>query len=317
VILAYVIAAFTNLRGEKIMNRREFVHLTAFAAVAGSTPLTALAGEARQLPARPIPGTDEMMPIIGLGNSSSFRADDLSVASDLLDIFLDHGGRYVDVGGPSAYSVGKLGREKKASDKLFLGNYVDPKGGSTMREEVAAIGTAQGKSMLDLVHTRNLREFRAQHDHYRTLKDEGLVRFIGIARSGEQHHDAIGKLIEDGLVDFIQTNYSMLEPAAADRLLPLAEDNGVAVNINRPFINGDYFAVVRGQELPDWAAEFDCGSWAQFSLKFILAHPAVNCVLTETANPKHAVDNLGAGFGRLPDADMQQRMLEHLRRVAS
>lgn len=299
------------------MNRREFIQHTGTAAIAASMPLAALAGEARLLPARPIPGTDEMMPIIGLGNSSAFRADDLSVASKLLDIFLDHGGRYVDVGGSSAFSVGKLGREKDASGKLFLGNYVDPKDMLAMREDVAALSKAQGKAMLDLVHTRDLREYRAQHDHYRTLKEEGLVRFIGIARSGGEYHEAIGKLIEDGLVDFIQTNYSLLEPESADRLLPLARDNGVAVNINRPFINGDYFSVIRGQELPAWAAEFDCGSWAQFSLKFILAHSAVNCVLTETANPKHAVDNLGAGFGQLPDAETRRRMLKHIRAIAA
>lgn len=299
------------------MNRREFVQHTGSAVIAASMPLAALAGEARLLPARPIPGTDEMMPIIGLGNSSAFRADDLSVASNLLDIFLDHGGRYVDVGGSSAFSVGKLGLEKNASGKLFLGNYVDPKDMLAMRADVAALSKAQGKAMLDLVHTRDLREYRAQHDHYRALKEKGLVRFIGIARSGGEYHEAIGQLIEDGLVDFIQTNYSLLEPESADRLLPLARDNGVAVNINRPFINGDYFSVIRGQELPEWAAEFDCDSWAQFSLKFILAHSAVTCVLTETANPKHAVDNLGAGFGRLPDADTQRRMLKHIRAIAA
>ena len=90
-------------------------------------------------------------------------------------------------------------------------------------------------------------------------------------------------------------------------------DKGVAVTINRPFINGEYFSIVRGKALPDWAADFDCYSWAQFSLKFILAHPAVNCVLTETSNPDHAAENLGAGFGRLPDEVTQQRMLELIR----
>ena len=78
--------------------------------------------------------------------------------------------------------------------------------------------------------------------------------------------------------------------------------------INRPFINGEYFGLVSDQTLPEWAAEFDCHSWAQFSLKYILAHPAVSCVLTETSNPEHAIDNLGAGFGRLPDIDQRQRM---------
>ena len=93
----------------------------------------------------------------------------------------------------------------------------------------------------------------------------------------------------------------------------MAQDLGVGVVINRPFMNGDYFRLVRGHELPDWAAEFNCHSWAQFSLKFILSHPAVNCVLTETSNPDHATDNLGAGFGLLPDAETRERIFAHLK----
>ena len=295
-------------------NRREFLQYSTVATLTASLPI--LAQEQRQLPTRPIPGTDESLAIVGLGNSSSFRSEDLSTASKLLDIFLDHGGRYVDVGGASAFSVGRLGQEKNATEQLFLGNYVDPGEEQGMRRQIAGIASAEGKSALDLIHTRDLGGFRSGHDAYRALKEEELVRFIGVARSGAQNHDAMGRLIEDGLVDFIQVNYSLMEPEAGERLLPLAADNGVAVNISRPFINGNYFGIVRGHELPEWAAEFDCESWAQFSLKFILANPAVNCVLTETADPAHALDNLGAGFGRLPDADMQQRMLKHMRSIS-
>jgi len=290
-------------------NRREFVQ------IAGATTLLALApasafSEERRLPSRPIPGTNEAMSIIGLGNSRAFRADDLGLASDLLDIFLEHGGRYVDVGGSSAFSVGKLAQQKNASDKLFLGNYVDPKDESVMRQEVLTIAKAQGKTALDLIHTRNTAAYRAQHDKYLALKKDGLVRYIGIARSGRQSFDSIVQLIESGLVDFVQVNYSLVEPEAAERVLPVAADNGVAVSINRPFQNGNFFSMVRGKDLPEWAADFDCESWAQFSLKFILAHPAVNCVLTETADPDHAIDNLGAGFGRLPNKEEQQQMLK-------
>ncbi|MDE2752734.1 MAG: aldo/keto reductase, partial [Gemmatimonadota bacterium] len=86
-----------------------------------------------------------------------------------------------------------------------------------------------------------------------------------------------------------------------------------AVRINRPFMNGSYFGRVSGRTLPDWAAEFDCATWAQFSLKYILAHPAVTCALTETTNPEHMADNIGAGFGRLPDDGMKRRMRELVR----
>ena len=293
-------------------SRREFITYGSAVALTATMAIPALSQQ-RLLPSRPIPGTDESLPVVGLGNSRSFRADDLSLASDLLDIFLEHGGRYVDVGGSSAFSVGKLAQEKNATEQLFLGNYVDPRDVSVMRQEVLTIAKAQGKRALDLIHTRNTSAYRAQHDKYLALKEDGLVRYTGIARSGRDNFDSIAQLIESGLVDFIQVNYSLVEPEAAQRLLPLAMDKGVAVNINRPFQNGNFFSMVRGKELPKWAADFDCESWAQFSLKFILAHPAVNCVLTETADPSHAIDNLGAGFGRLPDAQQQQRMLEVIR----
>jgi diketogulonate reductase-like aldo/keto reductase len=118
-------------------------------------------------------------------------------------------------------------------------------------------------------------------------------------------------LMREGVVDFIQINYSMMEPEAADEILPLARDLGIAVVINRPFMNGDYFAMAKGHELPGWAADFDCESWAQFSLKYIVSHPVVNCVLTETSNPEHVVDNLNAGFGILPDENTRKKMREY------
>ncbi|MGI9270522.1 MAG: aldo/keto reductase [Woeseiaceae bacterium] len=290
-----------------MINRREFLGFSGATALASAIP--ALALESDKIVPRLIPGTDEALPIIGLGNSSSFRESDLTAAADLLDIFLEHGGGYVDVGGVSRMSVGTIAQSRDAQDKIFFGNYIDPKGHGAMRSEIANVAAGQGKPALDLVHTRNLNGYRENHDFYLKLKEEGLVRYIGIARSGAQNFDAIGRLVKDGLVDFIQVNYSLVEPEAAERLLPFAADNGVAVNINRPFINGRYFGMIRGMQLPAWAAEFDCNSWAQFSLKFIVANPAVNCVLTETADPAHAIDNLGAGFGSLPDLATQKKML--------
>jgi aryl-alcohol dehydrogenase-like predicted oxidoreductase len=294
-----------------VTNRREFLGYSGAAAFAAAMPV--LAAEKKKIPPRLIPGTDESLPVIGLGNSGSFRVADLSTASDLLDVFLQHGGGYVDVGGVSRMSVGSIAKSRNAADKIFFGNYVEPNSGDAIRSEVSAVAAGQGKPALDLVHTRNLSGYRQSHDLYRELQDEGLVRYIGIARSGSQSFAAIEQLIEDGLVDFIQVNYSLAEPQAAERLLPFAADNGVAVNINRPFINGRYFGMVSGAALPEWAAEFDCESWAQFALKFIVANPAVISVLTETADPKHAIDNLGAGYGGLPNLVTQKKMLELIR----
>ncbi len=295
-------------------NRRQFLQASGAAVLAGAIPVNA--GAAELLPTRPIPGTDEALAIVGLGNSQAFRDGDTATARQLLEIFTSHGGGYVDVGGPSAEFVGRLGREMAATQQLFLGNYIDPGESANLPDRAIALADAQGKDALDLVHTRNLAGYQSQYDDYRGMKDDGLVRYIGIARIGADGFDTIARLIEGSLVDFIQVNYSMLEPEAGERLLPLARDEGIGVAISRPFINGRYFDIVRGHELPAWAAEFDCESWAQFSLKFILAHPAVNCVLTETANPRHALDNLGAGYGRLPDEAMRRRMRAHLLSLA-
>jgi diketogulonate reductase-like aldo/keto reductase len=296
-------------------NRREFIRYTgaALAALSGSLPLSSFAADAARLPTRLIPGTNESLPIVGFGTSSAFRDEDTETTRNLLDIFTSYGGSYIDVGGTSGPFVSKVAADIGKSDSLFLGDYIDPKSADALAADVKATAAAQGNDALDLIQTRDIAGFARYADQIAMVKEEGLVRYVGVARSGKQSFDAIMQLIEQGVVDFVQVNYSLLEPEAADRLLPLAMDKGVAVNINRPFINGRYFSLVQGKTLPDWAADFDCHSWAQFSLKFILSHPAVNCVLTETTNPKHAVDNLEAGLGRMPDEKTQQMMQDVIR----
>jgi aryl-alcohol dehydrogenase-like predicted oxidoreductase len=296
-------------------SRREFIRFSgaAFATMSASVPMVAQAADVQKLPARPIPGTDESLSIVGLGTSSAFRAGDTETTRSLLDVFTNFGGSYIDVGGNSGPFVSKVAAELGKADGLFLGDYVDAKPADALAADVRSAAAAQGNDALDLIHTRDIAGFARYADQFAMVKEEGLVRYVGIARSGQQSFAAIMQLIEQGVVDFVQVNYSLLEPEAADRLLPLARDKGVAVNINRPFINGRYFSIVQGKALPEWAADFDCHSWAQFSLKFILANPAVNCVLTETTNPKHAVDNLEAGLGKMPDMKTQQMMLDVMR----
>ena len=109
-------------------------------------------------------------------------------------------------------------------------------------------------------------------------------------------------------LDFVQVNYSVTEPDAEKRLLPLAADKNIAVIVNRPFMNGELFRMTKGKPLPQWASEFDCSSWAQFSLKYILSNPTVTCVIPATSNPKHLADNMEAGIGRLPDEQTRKRM---------
>ena len=295
-------------------DRREFLRLAA-ATVAAAHAWPAVADEQRRLPRRPIPGADESLPIIGLGNSNAFRAGDIETSTRVVGTLLDHGGAYIDCGGSSRFVVGEVVRSLGASDEAFLGSYFAGADDAASREEAARLIELTGKHRLDLMH--NYPEDAVPNwDRFRAWKDEGLTRYIGVARHRKEAYPQMMAAMRTGTVDFLQVNYSLLETEAEEDILPLAMDRGVAVTINRPFINGRYFEIVRGHDLPEWAAEFDCESWAQFSLKFILSHPAVNCVLTETANPRHALDNIGAGFGRMPDEAMRVRMLEHMRSIA-
>jgi len=293
--------------------RREFLRTLGVCASVVSLPATwpaiTLAGE--PLPRRPIPGTDDSLPIIGLGNSNAFRQDDRPASKALIQLFHEQGGAYIDCSGPSRFVVAEVARDLGIGRELFLGAYFTGEDERQMREEVRRLLEITGKERLDLVHSYP--EYALPNwQMFRRWKDEGLTRYIGIARHQSRFYDSMIEAMQTGTVDFLQVNYSPLETEADQRVLPVALDQGVAVTINRPFINGAYFDRVRGHELPAWAAEFDCRSWAQLSLKFILSHPAVTCVLTETANPRHALDNIGAGFGRMPDEAMRRRIVDHL-----
>ena len=290
-------------------DRREFLSHAAHIALLGAAPAAAaVTAGPPPLPGRRIPGTEQQLSVVGLGNSQAFRSGDEGLSARLVDLFLEHGGGYVDTSGDARLTVGELLRARRAGDRLFLGSYLDGDSGDALRAELAMLADVQGGGALDLALSNDPDRYTGLAGEFAAMKHDGLVRYIGVARSGRAFFPAVRKLIEAGSVDVVQVNYSILEPEAADEILPLAQDAGVAVVINRPFINGRYFEIVRGRELPAWAAEFDCTSWAQFSLKYILANPAVTCVLTETTNPQHLADNLAAGYGRLPDDDMRQAM---------
>lgn len=296
-----------------MIDRREFIQYSGAAAMAA---LTTPAWSMESLPTRLIPGTHEMLPIVGLGNSRAFAAADTEVASRVLDTFLQYGGGYVDVSGTSRFTVGRIIADRGAQQNTFLGNYLTGRNLDELRAEIRNLQSVQGEGPLDLSMKRDVADMAERADEFRVLKEEGLIRHIGIGRPHRRFYPAMKQLIRDDVVDFIQVNYSMMEPEAAEEILPLAMDKNIAIVINRPFINGDYFGMVSGHELPEWAADFDCESWAQFSLKYILSNPAVNCVLTETSNPKHVIDNLGAGFGSMPDEKTRTKMREHFLGIA-
>jgi diketogulonate reductase-like aldo/keto reductase len=281
------------------------------ATTALSLPWSVVANAQQQLPRRAIPGTDETLPVIGLGTGGVFFEGDVDASRVLMEILREHGGSYMDCLYGARNVVAQVTGELNAQDDFFIGSYVMGDTDEKSRADIALLLELSGKDSLDLIHA--WQEFAVPNwDLMRSWKDEGLARYIGVSRNVTSAYDDIMKLMATDTVDIIQVNYSALVTDAADRVLPMAMDKGVGVNINRPFLNGDYFSLVKGHELPEWAADFDCESWAQFSVKYILSHPAVNCVITETSNAKHAVDNIGGGFGRMPDESERKRIKAHL-----
>jgi diketogulonate reductase-like aldo/keto reductase len=291
-------------------SRRDFLKSTGAVAVSTAVPALAPGHDKLEVHLRPIPGTGEQLPMVGLGNSRVFQEGDLEAARELIELFVSYGGSYIDTLGPSRFAVASVMQAHNLQSRLFIGTYLGTVQYDAMVEELERVRKAQGKEVLDLVLTYDFNEILAEPDRYVRLKEAGLTRYLGVARHKLEFHEPMMQLMEMGVVDFVQVNYSLLEPEAGDTVLPMAQEKDVAILVNRAFVNGDYFEVVRDRELPEWAAGFDCESWAQFALKFVLSHPAVTCVLTETANPDHVVDNMGAGMGRLPDQVTRQRMLE-------
>jgi diketogulonate reductase-like aldo/keto reductase len=230
----------------------------------------------------------------------------LAPLAEVLKTFFDAGGRVVDTApsyGTAETVVGLLSTRLGINEKLFLATKVLEHG------EAAGIASMQRSferlkrgDNLDLMQCHNFTDWDTQSKTMRQWKDQGKLRYIGVTHYQDHAHEQLEQILKRDKPDFLQINYSAAEPKAAQRLLPAAKDLGVAVLINRPFAGGSAFKSVQSKPLPDFVKPF-AQSWAQAMLKFALAHDAVTCVIPATSKPDHMRDNLGAGLGRLPDAD--------------
>ena len=161
---------------------------------------------------------------------------------------------------------------------------------------------------MDLMQVHNLLDVNTHLSVLREMKAAGTIRYIGVTHYQHSAFDAIEKLMHMEALDFIQIPYSLADTAAEQRILPAAQATGTAVLVMTPFESGALFRRVKGKQLPPWAGELDCTSWAQFFLKFIIGHPAVTCPIPATSSPSHVADNLKAGLGRLPDDKLRGKM---------
>ena len=302
--------------------RRDFLTRMAGLGAVLAAPRAAWGGGPRAqtpLPTRPIPGTAETLPIVGLGSSKPVLEIPTAGTDPLaavIRVLLEHGGRVVDTSPRTPEIDAEFSGVLTAPefrDRLFVTMKINTDGEAAGVEQMRQNRMLVGRRTLDLLQVESMRDLDVHWPNVLRWKDSGEARYIGVTVSSNRQHEQFEAVMRSGPLDFVQINYSVMEPGAEDRLLPLAQDLGMAVLINRPFMNGSYFGRVSGRTLPEWASEFDCASWAQFSLKYILAHPAVTCALTETTSPEHMADNIGAGFGRLPDEAMKRRMREFVR----
>ncbi len=265
---------------------------------------------------RPIPSSGEALPVVGLGTWQTFDigADPAVRAprKEVLRLLLEGGGTVIDSSpmyGRSEAVVGALLAELEARDQAFLATKVWTRGRAQgiaqMEQSLRRFQTPR----LDLMQVHNLVDWQIHLKTLRAWKEEGRIRYLGITHWTSGALDDLAAVIAREPLDFVQLAYSIGVRDAERRLLPLAADKGVAVLVNRPYEKGIAFRKVQGRAVPAWAAEFGAASWGQFFLKFILAQPAVTCVIPGTGKPKHLTDNLGAGRGRLPDAGERQKMV--------
>lgn len=297
-------------------NRRDFLRWAS--GIGASLALGPAMAAPRTTIQRSIPASNALLPVIGLGTWISFDiGDDIDARPQRLKVlqaFFEHGGGLIDSSpmyGSAEYVLGGLLRKTPHTNTLFAATKVWTLGKQRGIEQMEASRKLWGVPRFDLMQVHNLLDWEVHLETLKAWKREGRIRYLGVTTSHGRRHDELEKIMAREPLDFVQFTYNLADREAEQRLLPLARERRIAVIVNRPFQHGNLFDRVKGKPLPAWAREFDCDNWAQFFLKFVVAHPAVTCAIPATRQPAHLVENMGAGIGRLPDARTRQRMIQH------
>ncbi len=296
----------------KNTTRRDFLALMSALGLTGIGQSELFAQD--QMPSRQIPGTNESLPIIGLGSSkpvSQISERGTEHIAEVLRALVANGGSVVDTwprNPANDEAFGRVINEPDLRDSLFVASKIDKVGRKAGIQQFRETQRLYQRETLDLVQIFSLTDLETQWRNLKDWKASGEVRYLGATVANASLYEQLESFLRRERPDFVQINYSITERGAEERMLPLCQDLGVGVIINRPFMNGAYFERLGQRPVPEWAADFDCESWAQFSLKYILPHPAITCVLTETSNPAHMAENARAAFGRMPDDAERNRM---------
>lgn len=272
---------------------------------------------------REIPATGEKVPAIGVGSFETFdiaQDEDRSNVGAVIDTLYKGGGRLIDTSplyGMSEVNIGDFLTKLDLTDNVFISNKIwatgrwlgDP---TQAQRQLERSMERLWRPQIDLLQVHSLTNAPAVLKFLRQWKSEGLVRLIGVTHWRPEFYDSLERIVGTGAVDILQVNYSIFSRGAEERLLPLCRKTGTGVIAAMPLEKARLHAVVEGHGLPDWAADFDCTSWSQFFLKYVISHPALTCAIPATSRADHMAENLGAMRGRLPDEDQRRRMVRHM-----
>ena len=270
---------------------------------------------------RQIPASGEEVPAIGLGTWQVFdvgpRATERERLQEVLDAFAASAASpMVDTSpmyGNAETVLGDLMAARDLRPTLFVATKVWTSGRAAGIQQMEASMRKLRVESVDLMQVHNLVDVETHLDTLRGWKEDGRVRYVGVTHYTASAHEALAQVISRHTVDFLQVNYSVGEPEAERRLLPLARDRGVAVIVNRPFGGGGLLRRLRSRPVPAWASELGCETWGQLLLKWVVSHPAVTCAIPATSQPAHLHDNLKAGDGPLPDEATRARIAAEAR----
>ena len=286
-------------------------------------PAAAATGAFAQAPAaprpltRPIPSSGERIPIVGLGSWITFNVGNDPPAraqcAEVMRNFFAGGGRLIDSSPMYGSSQGVIGEALSKLDAQQLVFSADKVWTSSDgARQIQASRQFWRVARFDLLQVHNLLAWQEQLPLLQAMKRAGRLRYVGITTSEGRRHGEMERIMREHRIDFIQLTYNLLDREAERRLLPLAQERGIAVIANRPFRQGALLRRLQRHPLPAWAAEIDCASWPQFALKFIVSHPALTCAIPATSNVAHVRENMAASWGRMPDAALRERMAAHV-----
>ncbi|MGO1691846.1 MAG: aldo/keto reductase [Marinobacter sp.] len=310
-----------------MISRRTYLKLAMAAGVGLAMRPSLLWAQDRplELITRTIPSSGERLPGVGLGSSATFsstaRSEDLDALREVFAALVKEGGSVFDTApgyGASEKVAGQIANELEIVDKLFWATKLNVagRGGTADLDEARAQLERSferiGKKPIDLIQVHNMADIPNQLGLLKELREEKRVRYIGVTTTFSRQYDGLEKVMKREPIDFIGIDYAVDNLTMEERILPMARDKGIAVLVYAPFGRTRLWDRVKGKELPDWAAEFDTQSWAQFFLKFVLSHPVVTATTPATSKALHMIDNMGGAMGALPDEVLRKRMVAYI-----